>query len=201
MFIVNALVFYIGAIFHRDIDLNASDMFTSIFAIMYAAMGAGNNNQFMGDIGAAKNAAKNIFAILDRKDEFQLEAEHKNHPRITSRLRGDISFKNVTFKYPSRDKIILHGVSFDIKSGQKVAFVGPSGCGKSSIMQLVQRFYTNYTGEITIDGVNIKDYDLLHYRSNLGVVSQEPTLFNATIKENIEYNNQNVSEEQLLSAA
>jgi ATP-binding cassette subfamily B (MDR/TAP) protein 1 len=70
MFIVNAFVFFIGAIFHRDFGLNASDMFTSILAIMYAAMGAGNNNQFMGDIGAAKNAAKNIFNILDRKDEF-----------------------------------------------------------------------------------------------------------------------------------
>ena len=72
--------------------------------------------------------------------------------------------------------------------GQKVAFVGPSGCGKSTILQLLLRFYYPETGKILIDGLDIKDYDLHYLRSKFGVVSQEPTLFNGSFRDNIQYN-------------
>ena len=79
-------------------------------------------------------------------------------------------------------------MNLKIKPGQKVAFVGPSGCGKSTIIQLLQRFYIPSSGEITIDGVDIKDYDIHYLRSRYGVVSQEPVLFNASFRKNIKYN-------------
>jgi len=73
-------------------------------------------------------------------------------------------------------------MNVEIRPGQKVAFVGPSGCGKSTIMQLLQRFYLPTEGSITIDGIDIKDYDIRYLRSQFGVVSQEPALFNASFR-------------------
>ncbi len=92
-------------------------------------------------------------------------------------MRGDIEFRNVVFKYPSRDKIILKNISFKVAAGTKTAFVGPSGCGKSTIMQLLLRYYDVVSGEIFLDGVNILDYDIVYLRGYFGVVSQEPVVF------------------------
>ena len=96
-------------------------------------------------------------------------------------IEGNFVLKNISFKYESRDHKAVDDVSFEIKAGSKVGFVGPSGCGKSTIHQLLQRFYDPDEGEITIDGVNIRDFDIHHLRASLGVVSQEPVLFNDTI--------------------
>ena len=85
-------------------------------------------------------------------------------------------------------------MNVSIKAGSKIGFVGPSGCGKSTIYQLIQRFYAPSFGEILIDGVNIKDYDIHYLRSCIGVVSQEPTLFNETIANNIKYNKEEVTQ-------
>ena len=87
-----------------------------------------------------------------------------------------------------RDYQVLKMFSLDIKPGEKVGFMGHSGCGKSTVIQLLQRFYDPQQGTILIDGINIKDYDLHHLRASLGMVSQEPALFNDTIKNNIKYN-------------
>lgn len=112
-----------------------------------------------------------------------------NHGKSSpAQLKGEIEFKNVTFKYPQRDLEVLKNISLKIPAGNKVAFVGPSGAGKSSIIQLLMRFYGDYSGQILLDGVDLKDYDLKAYRELFGVVSQEPQLFSGTIKENIVYN-------------
>jgi ATP-binding cassette, subfamily B (MDR/TAP), member 1 len=89
----------------------------------------------------------------------------------------------------------------DIKVGLKVGFVGVSGCGKSTIHQLLQRFYDPCAGEILIDGINIADYDVHHLRASLGSVSQEPTLFNDTIGNNIKYNRDPTHFEEIVWAA
>lgn len=78
MFGIYAIIFYIGAIFHREYGLTMRDMFAAIFAVMFASMGAGNNNQFMADVGTAKNAARNIFKLLDAQDEIQIHHSNKN---------------------------------------------------------------------------------------------------------------------------
>ncbi len=85
-------------------------------------------------------------------------------------MRGDIEFKDVVFKYPSRDKIVLKKLNLKINAGEKTAFVGPSGCGKSTIMQLLLRYYDVVSGEIFLDGVNILDYDITYLRGYFGVV-------------------------------
>jgi ATP-binding cassette subfamily B (MDR/TAP) protein 1 len=199
MFAIYAIIFYVGALFHRDQDLPIKNMFTAIFAIMFASLGAGNNNQFMVDVGQAHNAAKNIFAILDAIDEVQ---EHeskvpKSQQITTAKISGEIEFRDVVFRYPSRERTVLNKISFKISPGQKAAFVGPSGCGKSTIMQLLLRFYEPQEGQIFLDGADITRYDLATLRSYFGVVSQEPVLFNATIRENIRYNAEGMDLEQI----
>ena len=94
----------------------------------------------------------------------------------------------MNFSYPSRKEVqVLKETSLIIKPGSTVAFVGSSGCGKSTCVQLIQRFYDPSSGAIIIDGENIKDINIKHLRSQLGVVNQEPILFGTTIKENIRF--------------
>ena len=198
MFFVYALVFFIGAVFTIKIDLGYKDLFLSIFGVLFAAFGAGNAMQYAPDVGSAKTAAVNVFEILDREPKIKIDAPNQN---VKKEIKGEIEFRNVWFRYPTRAKHILRGVSFKINPSSKVAFVGPSGCGKSTIMSLLMRFYDVDQGEIYIDGVEIKNYDLRHLRYNFGVVSQEPVLFNGTIDYNIRYSKENASVEEVRQAA
>ena len=110
-------------------------------------------------------------------------------------MNGDILLEDIDFKYASRKEYVFKDMNLRVKEGTKAAFVGTSGCGKSTILQLLQRFYEPEKGKITINGVDIKDYDLHYLRSCFGVVSQEPVLFNGTFKDNIKYNLEEVSDE------
>lgn len=92
-------------------------------------------------------------------------------------------------------------MNLTIPLGKKIAFVGTSGCGKSTIIQLLQRFYEPEEGTITINGINIKDFDLKYLRKTFGVVSQEPVLFNGSFRDNIKYNKEDATEEEIIEAA
>ncbi len=105
----------------------------------------------------------------------------------------------MSFRYSSRQEWALKSVSFSVKAGETVGLVGASGCGKSTIIQLLLRFYEPSEGIILIDGVDIKDYDIDALRRHFGVVSQEATLFDETVRYNILYGNSDASEEQLTS--
>ena len=120
---------------------------------------------------------------------------------LNTRIDGDISFSHVGFKFESRDEPLFKDLNLKIRKGEKVGFVGTSGCGKSTVQQLIQRFYDADSGEILIDGHNIKDYDIHHLRASLGVVSQEPVLFNNTIGWNIQYNRTETSRSEIIAAA
>ena len=129
----------------------------------------------------AQKSSNNIVAILDRpsKDDAARAATRKVE-------NGDIVFDNVTFAYPTRHEVpILKGVSFTIPKNASVAFVGHSSCGKSTIMALLQRFYSPDSGVISLSGVNVNELNLDWFRSELGVVNQEPCMFSGTIRENV----------------
>ena len=181
-FFTNAITFLIGGLFMKDIGLGFKDMFQSVFGILFAAIGTGNALQFAPDIGAAKNAAVSIFKILDTVPKINIDNPNQVYREP---IKGDIEFRNIWFKYPSREKQIFKGLNLKIKASTKVALVGPSGCGKSTILALLQRFYDPDQGEVLIDGVNVKKFDLKYLRESFGVVSQEPVLFNGTIEYNI----------------
>ncbi|KAL4481127.1 hypothetical protein ABPG72_015082 [Tetrahymena utriculariae] len=201
MFGIYALIFYVSAYFVRDYGLTIKDMYVSMFCILFAGFGIGNNNAFVGDVTAAKASARNIFKILDSEDEIQFHQRVHSPQSLKLTSHGQIVFDNVTFQYPTRDTPVFKNLSFKINQGQHIAFVGPSGCGKSTIIQILLRFYDDFTGKITIDGVDIRQYDIASLRSNFGVVFQDPILFDDSFKENIKYNTQDVTFDDIRRAA
>lgn len=159
----------------------------------------GQNSSLMPDMAKAKVAGTNIYDIIEAEDEYQAAVSQGGTSRDA--IRGKIEFQNVCFKYPSREKMVFENLSFSINAGSKVGLVGSSGCGKSTVVQLLLRFYEIRSGNILIDGRNIKEFDLYHLRENFGVVTQEPVLFNGTIKENIRYKNKNALKDEVEKAA
>lgn len=136
------------------------------------------------------------FAILD--NETQVKDPEK--PVKKTKLAGEIEFKDVTFTYPSGRKGALRNLNLHIRQGQSVAFVGKSGVGKTTIVKLLMRFYDVQKGEVLVDGVNVKDFTKSQLRSFMGIVPQEPVLFNDTILFNIAYGADNVSQEEIDAA-
>ena len=142
-------------------------------------------------------ASERILEILDEKDEVNLENSIEANP-----VKGNISFKNVNFRYPSRTDIeVLKGLNIDIDSGKKIALVGPSGSGKSTIVQLLMKFYTLADGKITIDGQDIAGQDVSYLRQNIAIVPQEVILFGGTIFENIAYGKPGATRQEVEDAA
>ena len=111
----------------------------------------------MADVASARGAAHKIYEIIDRESEIKDPEDSSSSS--SPRLRGDIRFSSVNFSYPSRaDVPVLRQLSFEARSGQRVALVGASGCGKSTVLQLLQRFYDVDVGRVQIDGKDVKDY-------------------------------------------
>lgn len=119
-----------------------------------------------------------------------------------SKVEGHIKFKNVNFSYPSRpDVLIFNKLSLDIPPGKIVALVGGSGSGKSTIISLIERFYDPLSGQVLVDGNNIRELDLKWLRQQIGLVNQEPALFATTIKDNILYGKNDATNEEITRAA
>ena len=112
--------------------------------------------------------------------------------------------KEAHFRYPTRLGVpVLQGLNVSVKPGQTLALVGPSGCGKSTVVSLIERFYDPLSGSLTLDGTDLKDLNIRWLRSQVGIVSQEPVLFGASIADNIRYgaNFREVSDEEVVEAA
>jgi len=166
---------------------------------MIGAMGIGQASQISPDVAKAKGAAAGIFALLDRDPEIN---PNEGNGRTVPNLQGKVAFENVTFAYPTRPETsVLRKMNLTIHPGQTVALVGPSGSGKSTIIQLIERFYDPQKGVVSVDDVNVKEYDLKWYRRNIGLVSQEPILFSGTITENILFGRPDASQEEIENAA
>ncbi|KAJ5999440.1 hypothetical protein N7451_007250 [Penicillium sp. IBT 35674x] len=155
--------------------------------ILYAAAVAGGMlSQVLPcivDLTQANGAAGRVFTIIDRPSP--IDALESKGDRLDS-LRGDIKFEDVHFVYPSRpERAILEGVSFHVPAGQTVAFVGPSGSGKSTVLSLLERLYCPLGGHIMVDGQPIEDLNISWLRSRIGCVSQDVTLFEGSIHDNI----------------
>ena len=119
-------------------------------------------------------------------------------------MTGEIAVQNIGFHYPSRLEVkVLQDLSVSVKPGQTLALVGPSGCGKSTVVSLIERFYDPDTGKMVLDGSDLKELNIQWLRSQIGVVSQEPVLFDTSIADNIRYgaNFREVSDEEVIQAA
>ena len=162
--------------------------FTTAAGLLYDPLKAVANLQAMLQEGVA--ASQRLFPILDNKPKIQ-DKKNLKKPEIFS---GSINFENVSFSYSENDKDVLKNISIKIKSGQTVALVGPSGAGKSSLLNLVPRFYDVSSGKVEINDVDIKDLSLADVRSSSALVSQDTLIFDLSIKENIIFGNENVSD-------
>ena len=123
---------------------------------------------------------------------------------LQQKSSGEIACKGVHFTYPSRPEApVLQGLSVSVKPGQTLALVGPSGCGKSTVVSLIERFYEPTAGLVTVDEADVKDLNIRWLRNQIGIVSQEPVLFSASIADNIRYgaNFRDVSDEEVIEAA
>ncbi|KAG9455356.1 hypothetical protein H6P81_008260 [Aristolochia fimbriata] len=139
------------------------------------------------------------FEILDRETQIDPDIPSTSS---TGKINGQVEFKKVDFSYPSRpDVTILKIFSLSIEAGSKVALVGPSGGGKSSVLALILRFYDPCDGQILIDKKNIREYNLKWLRTQIALVQQEPLLFSSSIRENICYGNEGISEAELVEVA
>ncbi len=141
-------------------------------------------------------AAERIFEFLEEEEEVK-EADNNID---TSKLKGNVEFKNVRFGY-DEDRIIINDFSSKIKEGQKIAIVGPTGAGKTTMVKLLMRFYDVNSGEILVDGHNIKDFKRGDLRKMFGMVLQDTWLFGGTVKENIKYGNPDASDSEVIEAA
>lgn len=141
-------------------------------------------------------ACQTIFNLLD------MPLEQDEGKIVLKKAKGEIEFRNVTFRYPTREKPALINVSFKAPVGKSIALVGRSGSGKTTIASLLTRFYDIEEGEILLDGINIKEYTLASLREQIGLVSQNVHLFHDTVRNNITYAKQGeYSEEQIVNAA
>lgn len=150
-------------------------------------------------VSSGTGAAYKIYATIDRIPEIDTDSKTGIIPKS---ITGAIEFKNVMFRYPTRpDLVILKDLNLKIQPGMTAAFVGASGSGKSTTVQLVQRFYDPLAGQVTLDGQDLKNLDLKWLRRNIGVVGQEPVLFNMTIRQNLAMGStEEVSEEAMINA-
>ena len=140
-------------------------------------------------------AAERVFKVIDTESHIIDKGEI-----LVNTFKGDVSFKNVNFSYVPNTQV-LNQISFDIKKGSTVAIVGSTGAGKTSIINLLNRFYEIDSGEISIDGINIKDYKLSNLRKNIGVVLQDVFLFSDTIFNNITLKDESISLNEVKLAA
>ncbi|PVU86637.1 hypothetical protein BB560_006631 [Smittium megazygosporum] len=179
-----ALGFWFGAKLVRDGEYSPGQVLNVFFALMFGGFSLAGAVPNVSAITSARGAAVKVFEIIDKKSS--INALDTENGIIEDNLQGEIEFKNVTFSYPSRpDVVVMKNFSISIKPGQNIALVGESGSGKSTCVSLLQRFYDISQGSITIDGRDIKDYNVESLRKNIGIVSQEPVLFGTTIYENI----------------
>ncbi|XP_065859876.1 ABC transporter B family member 11-like [Euphorbia lathyris] len=200
LFSVYATSFYAGAQLVEHRKTTFQDVFQVFFALTMVATGISQSSSFAPDSSKAKSAAASIFSILDRKSKI----DPSNESGLASEnVRGDIEFQHVSFRYPSRPDIqIFRDLSLTIHSGKTVALVGESGSGKSTVISLLQRFYDPDSGHITLDGVEIHKFQLRWLRQQMGLVSQEPVLFNDTIRANIAYGKDgNATEAEIIAAS
>lgn len=199
-YVVFAVMFWAGGAIIKNSEfdeetgkpsIDPEDIFIALFAIMFGANAAGTAASFGPDAGKAEAAASKIFRIIETPSTINAIKmdEDVSKKRINpDQITGKIEFKNVWFRYPTRkEDFVMKGLNLTINPNEQVALVGESGCGKSTFVNLLMRFYDVDDGEVLLDGVNIKEYNLHDLRKVVSLVMQEPTIFNYSIIENLLY--------------
>ena len=198
MFCSYGLAFWYGSKLIIEEDYTVGQKLIVFFGVILGSFGLSQFGQNAEYLATAQTAAHTVYEIIDRVPIIDTQSDKG---KMIETLDGLVEFKNVDFTYPARmDQKILKNVSFKVEAGKTTAFCGQSGCGKSTCFQLLKRFYDTEQGTVLIDGIDIKEFNVRSLRSVIGVVSQEPLLFDTTIEENIRYGNLDVTKEEIYTA-
>ena len=191
---IGGLIYYSGnLIIQGELELN--NFFSFLAAMMLAYQPVRTLATLNMGIHQGLSAAKRIMPIIEDDNE-----DKKSHKDLEI-TKGNINFENVSFKYSESLQNILQKINLNIKSGEMTALVGHSGAGKSTILNLIPRFYEPISGKILIDNQAINEYSLRSLRNNISLVSQDVSLFDDTIKNNIKYSKLTASDEEITEAA
>ncbi|KAG6252487.1 hypothetical protein E4U49_007718 [Claviceps purpurea] len=183
LFLCFALGFWYGGTLIGKREYDLFQFFLCFMAVIFGAQSAGSIFSFAPDMGKAHHAAAELKTLFDRQptiDSWSTEGERLPH------VDGTLEFRDVHFRYPTRANVpVLRGLNLTVRPGQYVALVGASGCGKSTTIALLERFYDPLFGGIFVDNKEISGLNINDYRSHIALVSQEPTLYQGTIRDNI----------------
>ncbi|CAG8486333.1 2351_t:CDS:2 [Paraglomus occultum] len=183
IFMTNALAFWYGSHLFKTGEYDLKKMFTVFIAIIFGSMSAGRAFAFAPDIAKAKSSAASIISLLERVPKIDTWSKEG---RNLEEIEGQVEFIDVHFRYPTRPHVpVLRGLNIKVKPGQFAALVGASGCGKSTTVGLTERYYNITSGRIEVDGIDITTVNVNDLREHIALVSQEPSLYDMTIKENI----------------
>ncbi|MBN3287086.1 ABCBB protein, partial [Polyodon spathula] len=201
VFMTNSASYRYGGYLVKEEGLHFSFVFRVISAIVTSGTALGKASSYTPDYAKAKISAARFFQLLDRVPKINV---YSDEGEKWTNFKGDIEFIDSKFTYPTRPDIkVLNGLSVSVKPGQTLAFVGSSGCGKSTSVQLLERFYDPDEGKVLIDGHDSKNINVRFLRSKIGIVSQEPVLFDCSIADNIKYgdNTSDLGLEDVIAAA
>uniref|UniRef100_A0A8C6KTZ9 Bile salt export pump n=1 Tax=Nothobranchius furzeri TaxID=105023 RepID=A0A8C6KTZ9_NOTFU len=201
VFLTNGASFRFGGYLVEQEGLHFSLVFRVISAIVTSGTALGRASSYTPDYAKAKISAARFFQLLDRVPPISVYSDRGDK---WNNFKGNIEFIDCKFTYPTRPDIqVLNGLNVSVKPGQTLAFVGSSGCGKSTSVQLLERFYDPDHGRVLIDGHDSTRVNVPFLRSQIGIVSQEPVLFDCSIAENIKYgdNLREISMNEVISAA
>ncbi|CAJ2499773.1 Uu.00g026260.m01.CDS01 [Anthostomella pinea] len=179
-----ALGFWYGGTLLGKHEYTVFQFFVCFTEVIYGANAAGSIFSNAPDMAKAKIAAADFKQLFDRRP--QIDPWSEEGEMVGNDVKGSIEFRDVHFRYPTRPaQAVLQGLSLSVKPGQYVALVGASGCGKSTTIALIERFYDVSSGGVYLDGKDVSKLNVNSYRSHLALVSQEPVLYQGTIRENI----------------
>jgi len=189
------LLYGVGLVDNKEITIGSLVAFIGYLALFYTPINQLHSVNHM--LQHALASGERVFEIIDRQPEVK---EIPNALLPSTNMRGEIEFQEVTFAYVA-GKPIIKNLSLKIQSGNKIALVGHTGSGKSTLIKLLLRFYDIESGKITMDGHNITNLKISYLREQIGMVSQDPYLFNGTVAENILYGNVGANREEMIKSA
>ena len=199
LYITTLAIYWFGGHMVGNVSLMDGQLLSFITYVNQILMSVMMFSMVLMGLTRARACGRRVTEVLNHEPDIRDSEEDEGDE---TPIRGEIVFNNVSFRYPQSDRkgMVLHDVSFKIPAGSFVAIVGATGEGKTSLVNLIPRFYDPTSGEVYVDGKNVKDYNLRHLRRHIGMVLQNNVLFSGTIRSNLQWGNPQADDEMLLEA-